>query len=210
MAENKQMEALPRIGCDMLHFAVLKSDTAEGATYDTAVHLANVKSVGFNPGSSVSTFYADDGPRVNFAQIGDQTVTVDRADLLPEEYALITGASYTKGLVRVGNPTPPAGAVMWRSQKSNGKYRYLRLLKTTFGVPQIDSKTKESSVDFQTQSIEGRNALRVYDSMGFDFIDEDDPKLDTSITKEVLDKEWFADPNFDPTKAYVAKQTGSK
>ena len=55
---------------------------------------------------------------------------------------LITGADYTSGLVRVGNPTPPPVAVMWRSQKSSGAYRYLRLLKTVFSVPDITSQTK--------------------------------------------------------------------
>lgn len=206
MPDKKEMEALPRVGCDMLHFAKLLSDTKEGVSYDTAVHFGNVKSIGFNPGSSISTFHADDGPRVVYAQVGDQSVTIDRADLLPNEYALVTGADYEKGLVRVGNPTPPPGALMWRSQKSNGKYRYLRLLKTTFSVPSADYKTKEGSVEFQTQSIEGQNAMRVFDDTGFEFVDEDDVNLDPSITKAVLDTEWFKDPMFDPSKPYTPSE----
>lgn len=200
---NTKMESVPFIGCDMLHFAKMLSDTKEGATYDEPVHLENVKSIGFNPNSSVSTFHADDGPRVVYAQVGEESITLDRASLLPEEYALLTGADYSNGLVSVGNPTPPHGAVMWRSQKSNGKYRYLRALKTMFSVPNADHKTKENSVEFQTQSIEGRNALRVFDGKGFEFVDEDDPNLDESITKAVLDKEWFKDPNFDPSEPYT-------
>lgn len=202
MPENT-MEALPRIGCDMLHFAKLLTDTAEGATYDQPVWLTNVKNIGFNPNSSVSTFFADDGPRVTYAQVGEEQVTIERADLLPSEYALLTGADYSKGLVKVGNPTPPAGAVLWRSMKSNGKYRYCRLLKTTFGVPQSSFATKEQSVSFQTQSVEGRNALRVSDGMGFEFFDEDDPSKEETVTGEVLAEEWFKDPNFDPTKPYT-------
>lgn len=203
---NTKMESLPRVGCDMLHFAKMLTDTKEEATYDDSVHLENVKSIGFRAGSSISTFHADDGPRVNYAQVGEETVSIDRADLLPKEYALVTGANYDKGLVSVGNPTPPDGAVMWRSQKSNGKYRYLRLLKTKFSVPDADYKTKENSVEFQTQSIEGRNALRVFDGKGFQFVDEDDPELDRTITKAVLDAEWFKDPNFDPSKPYTPSE----
>lgn len=200
---DNTMEALPRIGCDMLHFAKLLTDTAEGATYDTSTHFRNVKNIGFNPNSSISTFFADDGPRVTYAQVGEEAVTIERADLLPSEYALVTGSAYNKGLVSVGNPTPPAGAVMWRSMKSNGKYRYCRLLKTTFGVPQSNYATKEQSPNFQTQTVEGKNALRVYDNIGFEFFDEDDPSKDTSITSAVIAEQWFKDPNFDPTKAYT-------
>ena len=89
-----------------------------------------------------------------------------------------------------------------RSQKSSGAYRYLRLLKTTFSVPDITSQTKESTVSFQTQSVSGKNALRVFDGMGFEFIDDDDPNLDETVTPEVLAEEWFKDPLFDPTKPY--------
>lgn len=200
---DKTMDAVPRIGCDMLHFAKLLTDTKDGATYDTPAHFVNVKSIGFNPNSSISTFYADDGPRVTYAQVGEEAVTIDRADLLPSEYALITGASFEKGLVSVGNPTPPAGAVLWRSQKSSGAYRYCRLLKTMFSVPQMTSNTKEGTVEFQTQAVEGQNALRVYDSVGFQFIDSDDPSLDTTVTPEVLATEWFKDVMFDPTKPHT-------
>ena len=59
---NTKPEALPRVGCDQLHVAKMLTDTKEGATYDDPVHFQNVKSVGFQPGSSISTFYADDGP----------------------------------------------------------------------------------------------------------------------------------------------------
>lgn len=209
MPENlNKMETVPFVGCDMLHFARMLTDTKEGATYDTPVHLENVKSVGFATGSSISTFYADDGPRVVYAQVGDETITLDRANLLPEEYSLLTGAEYNKGLVSVGNPTPTPGAVIWRSMKSNGKYRYLRALKTTFSVPDINNKTKEQSVDFQTQSIEGKNALRVYDNKGLEFVDEDDPNLDETVTGKVLAVEWFKDPMFDPTKAYTPSGEG--
>lgn len=197
------MEALPRIGCDMLHFAKLLTDTTSGATYEDPVHFTNVKSIGFNPNSSISTFCADDGPRVTYSQVGEEAVSIERADLLPSEYALMTGATYNKGLVSVGNPVPPAGAVLWRSQKSNGAYRYCRLLKTTFGVPQMNAKTKETSVDFQTQTIEGKNVLRLFDNAGFQFFDSDDPEKDDSITDAVLLEQWFADPNFDPTKPYT-------
>lgn len=200
---EKTMDTLPRIGCDMLHFSRLLTDTAEGATYEESVHMPNVKSIGYNPNSSITTFFADDGPRVTYAQVGEEALSIERADLRPSDYALLTGAAFDKGLVSVGNPIPPAGAVMWRSQKSNGKYRYCRTLKTTFGVPAMNSKSKEQSPEFQTQSIEGKNALRQYDNIGFQFIDSDDPALDPSITEAVLIKEWFSDPNFDPTVAYT-------
>lgn len=200
---EKTMEALPRIGCDMLHFAKMLTDTAAGATYEDPVHFTNVKSIGFNPNSSISTFNADDGPRVVYSQVGEESVSIERADLLPSEYALITGARYNKGLVSVGNPTAPDGAVLWRSQKSNGAYRYCRLLKTRFGVPQMNAKTKESSIEFQTQTVEGKNALRVCDNQGFEFFDSDDPGKDASITDAVLLEQWFSDPNFDPTVPYV-------
>lgn len=204
MPENT-MEALPRVGCDMLHAAKLLTDTAEGVTYDTSVALKNVKTIGFRPSSSISTFNADDGPRVVYAQVGEEVVSIEVADLLPKEYALLTGANYNKGLVSVGNPTPPDFAVMWRSQKSNGKYRYLRVLKTKFGVPDTEYRTKETSPEFQTQTIEGRNALRVFDDLGFEYVDEDSSDLDESVTGDVLKTEWFKDPMFDPTKPYSAE-----
>jgi hypothetical protein len=58
---------------------------------------------------------------------------------------------------------PPEVAILFRSKKSNGSYRYVKLLKGKFAVPKSDHETQGEKVSFQTPVLEGSFLRRTYD-----------------------------------------------
>ena len=83
----------------------------------------------------------------------------------------------------------------------NGSDALVQLFESSTGINLSNSKVR-----FLGRSMElgvSEDMLgRVFDGMGFEFIDDDDPNLDETVTPEVLAEEWFKDPLFDPTKPY--------
>lgn len=195
----------PRVGLDMLYYAILAQDDSGGTAYDTPVAIPNVTNIGLNFNAEFSTFFADDGPREAFSQIGEVDVNLTVADLNGQQVADLIGASYNDatGLVNYSvTAVAPEVAIGFRAQKTNGEYRYMWLLKGTFGVPDSEFQTKEGSITFQPQSITGRFMARTYDDMVFRRLDSDDenfafPNLPTS---------WFTDPDLgaEPTALAVS------
>jgi phi13 family phage major tail protein len=189
----------PLIGLDMFHYAPIQSDDANGTTYGTSVHVPNITTANINFNSSIETFFADDGPREVYSQIGQVEVTINVADLSPQVYAFLIGANYQNGFVDyTTNATAPDVAIGFRAQKSNGEYRYIWLMKGKFAVPNADHQTKQDGVEFQTQEITFRGVARLSDDKVFRRVDSDDENLPAGVDKTTLLNDWFQDPNYVP------------
>lgn len=183
----------PLVGLDMFYYAILTGDDSSGTTYDAPVRVENVVSLTVNPNAQIQSFYADDAPREVFSQIGEVDVSIMTADLPPEDYAALIGASYDSGTGVVDYDTSAAApevAVGFRALKSNGDYRYVWLLKGKFGVPNMDHQTKEGSVNFQSQTINGKFMARTYDDMVYRRVDGDDTNAMAGLPSS-----WFVAPD---------------
>ncbi len=184
----------PLIGLDMLYYAPLLTDTSGGTSYDTPLRLENIVSLSVTPNTEISTFFADDGPREAFSQIGEVDVSLQLPDIASEDYAFLIGANYNIGtgqMTYATNAIAPEVAIGFRAQKSDGSYRYIWLMKGKFGVANMEHQTKESGVNFQTMTLNGKFLSRTYDNMVFRRIDENDPNFAFSG----LPTSWFADPD---------------
>jgi len=198
----------PLIGLDMLYYAPLLTDTTGGVTYDTPVRLENVVSLSVTPNTEIATFFADDGPREAFSQIGEVDVALQLPDIATEDYAFLIGANYNSGTGSMSYLTTaiaPEVAIGFRAQKSDGSYRYIWLMKGKFGVANMEHQTKESGVNFQTMTLNGKFLSRTYDNMVFRRIDENDP----NFTFAGLPGTWFTDPDLGaaPSALTVASVT---
>ena len=182
----------PLVGLDMFYYAEVLDDDAVSLLYDTPVRVNNLVSLTVSPNSESVPFFADDGPREVVSQIGEVDVSINVADLPPENYAFLVGADYDAGTGVIDYSTeaaPPEVAIGFRAKKTNGEYRYMWLLKGRFGVPNMEHQTQEGSVNFQTQTINGKFMSRIHDNMVFRRVDSDDANV--SMT---LPTDWFNSP----------------
>ena len=110
---------MPRIGVDKLFYALVTSDTSSGAVYGSPQQLQGVSSIGYKPNSQVVKYFADDGVYAVSHGDGGVEVEIVVADLLPEDYATLIGASISSaGVVEEFNrETPPEVAIGYRSLK---------------------------------------------------------------------------------------------
>lgn len=184
------------IGLDDLHYAILTKDDATGATYQTPVKVPGIIQANINPNASVETLFADNGPMETAATIGQIELELNTADLPYEVQAAWLGHTVDANgiMMRKASDVPPFVAIGFRSLKSNGKYRYVWLLKGKFAVPEMNNETKGDSVNFQTPTITGSFVKRDYDDAWIREADEDAQNFNAAIKTN-----WFTNPNYSPT-----------
>lgn len=195
------MANVPVIGLDYFHYTPILTDDSTETTYDVAVRVPNVTQLNINPNASVETFFADDGPAVVYSQIGEVGVEIAVADLSPEDYAFLIGASYEGGVVEYyTTASAPDVAISFRAQKADGSYRYMTILKGKFSVPVANHETKAGTVNFQPQTIMFKGVQRLSDKKVFRRIDSNDSNLPSGVTAETLATDFFESPDYIPVE----------
>lgn len=81
---------------------------------------------------------------------------------------------------------PPYGALMFRSEKANGAYRYTVLYKGKFTPPETNYETKQETPTFQTPTVNGRFLRRQSDNQIGGQVDEDGE----GVSAAIIDN-WF-------------------
>ena len=186
------------IGLSDVYYVKMTDDQPGGTTtYEaTPKRLAGAITANINPNASLETLFADNGPFDAAASLGQIEVELSVADIPLEAQADLLGhAPPVKGILeRKASDTPPWIALGFRALKSNGKYRYVWLLKGKFSQPEQNHETKGESVSFQPPTIRGSFVQRESDGKWQRVADEDAPDFDPSIVTG-----WFTDPDFEPT-----------
>jgi len=163
-----------QIGVDNLYYAICTSDTSSGVAYGTPVAIPGAIKIGVDPAGSVEVLYADDGPAEAASVVGAIKVSLNIKDLdLPTQAALLGHTVAGGVMVQKTTDQPPDVAILFRARKSNGKYRYVKLLKGKFTVPKTDYETREEKIKWQTPTIEGSFLRREYDQAYKKIGDED-------------------------------------
>ena len=142
------------IGLKNVVIAPLTTDTAEGHTYGTVQALAGAIEASVTPDNTdPDILYADD---IEFDTLyADPSVSfkLKMADIpLSIQEMLFGNEIDDKGvLIRTAQDKPPYFAVGFKSEKSNGKYRYVWLLKVrakpiteTFATKEGDTVTRQT------------------------------------------------------------------
>lgn len=149
-----------RIGCDMLHYAVLTTEESATAepTYGTPKAAPGVMSININPNPSQETLFGDDGPMETAATLGKIEVEIQKNFLTTENRCDLLGhGKDTNGAVVSGDSDiAPWVAIGFRTLLSNGKYRYVWLYKGKFSEPEESNETKGDAVNFQADTIKGQ------------------------------------------------------
>jgi phi13 family phage major tail protein len=162
------------IGLSNFAYAIMTKDDNTGVTYNTPVVVPGVTEINIKPKTETATLYADDGPYDTASSLGDIEVEISLAELDLATQAALLGHTVSNGvMVRKSTDAAPYVAIGFKSLKSNGKYRYVWLLKGKFVVPDQDHKTKQDKPDFQVPKITGTFVKRTYDNAWQKIGDED-------------------------------------
>jgi phi13 family phage major tail protein len=144
-----------RIGASDVVYAVLNesSDIAGGtATWGSPVSLPNVKSIGYDAGASIFTGFYDDKAGFSADAQGVQTLTVNFADVSPENRAALLGQTYANGETSQNftdvSPYVALGFKTLRTGTFGGLkvYDYFWFFKGLCKKPSIDAQTKAESI----------------------------------------------------------------
>lgn len=174
------------VGLRDLHYAPLTKDDATGVTYGPVVALAGAVTAKISPKVNSETLYADDMAVETASALGQIDVEIEVSDLPLSAVADLLG--YTVGSDGVlkydAGTVPPYVALGFRSQKSNGKFRYVWLVKGRFDPPEENFETKADKPKFQTATIKGTFVARSYDRVWKYTGDEDETGFTAGAT-------WF-------------------
>lgn len=186
------------IGCDMLKFNEVLTDTNESYTIGEAIDIAGLASFSFNPNVATATMYGDDQVYDTAVGNGDLSVSVGVPDIFPELEALLYGHTYdaATGELLKGDPNPKSICIRLRLKKNNGAFRLITIFSAKASEGATDVTGKQGNVSFTSRVIDflatpifkNKKYMRVVDS------DDVNVKLNESQLMEL----WFGD---DPLKA---------
>lgn len=155
------------IGLDSLYIAEVTQDTAAGYTAGTPEFLAPAANAVHEPSVTTLVQWMDDQPYDVMSAQGETKITLTISGLPAEMLAWITGATFDASSGRVfdnANPAlAPYFALLFRSQKSNGSYRYYCYLKGKFSPPKEESATKTDKPDPKSAQVEFLAIKTIYE-----------------------------------------------
>jgi phi13 family phage major tail protein len=165
---------MAQVGLKDLHFAILTKDTKEDLAYEVPEAMVGAINATINPAVNTQELYADDQLWESVSALGKIDVEVETADLPLTIRAKILGNEIKDGvLIEKATDVPPHLALGFKSLKSNGKYRYVWLLKGVAQPMAEDYSTKKDNVEHKTPQVKFTFMARVHDGEWKHTADED-------------------------------------
>ena len=149
------MAKIGQIGLSGLHLAKRRDTTNEVDTA-TTISVAGLVTAEVEIETVSENIYADDVvAEVIASGFSSGTVTMELLGLSMEEYALISGQKIVDGVVADNsNVLSPVLAMTFKSQKSNGTYRYVSLPNVKANITGESFSTKEDGIEIANVEIE--------------------------------------------------------
>jgi phi13 family phage major tail protein len=198
---------MAQVGLTNLYYAVLQSDVVgQAPVYGTPKRIVGAITANINPNSNKGTLFGDNGPMEVATVLGAIDLELNTADLPLEQQAELLGHGLSNGvMVRKSSSVAPWVAVGFESNKSNGKKRFVWLVKGKFSEPEQKNETKNDNVNFQTPTINGSFVKRDCDDVWEYHADEDASGYTSDIGTA-----WFGDVYYaSPLTATVAPANGA-
>ena len=148
---------MPRqIGLENLTVALVEKDVAGEIVYATPLKLERSIKAKISPKTSSEKLYSDDSVEEILNNFDSCDVEIELNQLQLASRALIQGAKIINGLlVENKDDIAPELALGFRSKKSNGKYRYVWLLKGKFEITEDEYETIGEKPTAQSNSLSG-------------------------------------------------------
>lgn len=180
------------VGLEKLYYSILTKDDATSLTYETPVYLPGVKEIRVNPKQSTEVQYAENRIWEQENALDEVEVSINLADLTNAERAKLLGHTLATegGVYATQSDEAPYIALLYKANKSGGKFRYQVLYKGKLGLPQDSTKGKEGKTDFQPTEMTGVFQPTKKNGMWKYQVDDDDPDcpvgIDTTFFTSVI------------------------
>lgn len=177
------------VGLEKLYFAPLKEDKPNGEpVFDAPIYLQGVKEIGLKITINTEKLYAENKLWESDTAFDSTEATVKVVDLLAEQEGIILGHKLATngGVIYKDTDKATPGALLFKSNKGNGKARYTVLYNNTFTDSDESMKGKEGKTDFQTKTIVSTGAPLKSNGMWKHKVDQEDGMTDEVFFKEVI------------------------
>lgn len=183
------------VGVSGFVYTKVLTDDATGTTHGPIKPIKGLVTIDNKTGSSIDTFFADNGPYEVSTALGEINVDFELADPSPEDLADMLGHKITDGVLEYNvNDTPPDLAIGFVGLKSNGKNRLVWLRKGKLKEPDDNYKTKGSKSEPQSRKLSGSFVPLLSNGSWKKTVDTDTTGvLPATIT------DWFKVSNLDVT-----------
>ncbi|WP_302950077.1 major tail protein, partial [uncultured Selenomonas sp.] len=144
------------INIQKLHIAKMLTDAAGGAaTYEAPIPLGKLlRKVDIKPQTNQVELFADGQSVDTASNTASYDLTFDTAALPLEYTAYLLGHSIENGVMKAGkDDVAPYFAVIFQSDKRNGKKRYTKFYKVQFTEPSESGNSKQESIQFDTPTL---------------------------------------------------------
>lgn len=174
---------MPRqIGLKDIHIAILTKDDGTAATYETPTKLERAVSAKLSPKVNSENIYSDDAVEDVLTAFEGVNVEIEINQLSLGSRAKLQGATVVKGmLIENKNDIPPTIALGFKSKKTNGKFRYVWLLKGKFELTTDEYDTEGEKPSPKTAKLTGTFYARDFDGNYRFICDEDETGVDATI-----------------------------
>lgn len=164
------------VSVDNLHYAILTKDDATGVLYGTPKPFGPAVKISVDPDTPNANFYADGILQETATFVPGGKISIEASTLPFAIKADLFGHMLDNkgGIVDNSNDVAPYVAILYKRTKSNGKSRWIRLLKCQFQEPKSDAETKDASIKFQDDVVEGVFLPRRYDNQWRYSVDEEE------------------------------------
>lgn len=149
------------VGVEGLVYATLTDETL--LTYGAVTEISPLINIKVTPSVNADKLYADNRAVEVVNTIGEIAVEMEVQDLPLEVQAALLGHSLdaTTGVMTYNSTdVAPYVALGFKMKKSNGKYRYVWLLKGKFEEYGEEAATQEDKASFNTPTISGTFVVR--------------------------------------------------
>ena len=144
-----------QVGLKDFHVCKITSDTpGQGAVYESPVRIPGIISATMSTERSTENYYSDDIVEETFSSFNSISLEVEISNLSQSERALLLGQTVTKGVSAASaDDTAEEVGIMFRSKRTDGKYRYVALTRGKFVEPSESFATESDSVSPQTMTL---------------------------------------------------------
>lgn len=135
--------------------AMVKTDTAEGITFDAPFPIAGTSELSKETESSSEPHYYDNVPAIVIDAVGSDTVTVSASALELSTVAKVTGQTYdeTTGTLIESGAVAPYIALGYITEDTDGNEIYVWRYKGKFSRPGSTHATKDGGTDANGQEL---------------------------------------------------------
>lgn len=152
------------IGLKDLSFAKLLTDTKTEATYEPVKKYERSINAKVTPKSNSENLYSDDNTEDVVTSFSQVDVEIELNQISTATRAFVQGSKIIKGiLVETKKDIAPYLAMIFKSKKTDGSYRYVCLYKGKFEISSDEYATQEEKIKTQTAKLKGTFICREFD-----------------------------------------------